>query len=332
MEAEFGVGVEVAIEFHELGQRRLGRVVHRIGGGGRGKVIAVARRVNRRPRFPAAWRLECRGDAGLSNLSRRALFAGAALLALPARARAAEDFAIDWQGGEQTSAIAASLACADRAGEERLVSDAAREFFREPVITVDLQPGTRTRAGAARRVLRARDAAGGEPGAAPRTDPSLAAAQDAGRAAESDVQRFYREAKASGLWPAGAYMLTNPSRILPFAMTASVVPHGSAARLPFRRKNVKAKAPELLRLHRQGVRPAGIERTLRPAHSAGVTSITSSFDLEARIGQHQPPAPLADALDIADHVARLIDAVAQGAVSSPRTITPMNIGRASVLV
>ncbi|MDH4746015.1 hypothetical protein OMP43_18470 [Sphingomonas sp. CBMAI 2297] len=183
-----------------------------------------------------------RGDAGLSNLSRRALLAGAALLALPARARAAEDFAIDWQGGEQTPAIAASLAAQIALVKALRVSDAARDFFAAQVITVDLQPGTRTRAGP-RGVFFARETQ-------PAENPVLLhelihrwqLLRMPGGQQNPDVLRFYREAQASGRWQAQAYMLTNPFEF--FAMMASVVLHGTAARPPFRRENVKAKAPE----------------------------------------------------------------------------------------
>ncbi|MEN2710047.1 hypothetical protein ACQKOH_16285 [Sphingomonas sp. NPDC092331] len=182
-----------------------------------------------------------RGDAGLSNLSRRALLAGTVLLALPARA--AEDFAIDWQGGARTPAIAASLAAQIALVKALWVSDAARDFFAAQVITVDLQPGTRTRAGP-RGVFFARETQ-------PAENPVLLhelihrwqLLRMPGGRQNPDVLRFYREAQASGRWPAQAYMLTNPFEF--FAMTASVVLHGTAARPPFRRENVKAKAPEL---------------------------------------------------------------------------------------
>ncbi len=184
-----------------------------------------------------------RGDAGLSNLSRRALLAGAALLALPARAWAAEDFAIDWQGGERTPAIAASLAAQIALVKALRVSDAARDFFAAQGITVDLQPGTRTRAGP-RGVFFARETQ-------PAENPVLLhelihrwqLLRMPGGRENPDVLRFYGEAKASGRWPAQSYMLTNPFEF--FAMTASVVLHGIAARPPFPRENVKAKAPEL---------------------------------------------------------------------------------------
>ncbi len=52
---------------------------------------------------------------------------------------------------------------------------------------------------------------------------------------------FYNRAKSPGLYPAGSYMLANGGEY--FAMTASVFLHGSAARDPFTRQNLKDKQP-----------------------------------------------------------------------------------------
>jgi len=111
------------------------------------------------------------------------------------------------------------------------------------VITVDPETGTKTRAGP-RGVFFARVVQ-------PAEDPVLLhelihrwqLLKMPGGRQNSDVQRFYREAAARGRWPARAYMLANAFEF--FAMTASVVLHGEAARPPFRRENVRAKAPEL---------------------------------------------------------------------------------------
>lgn len=183
------------------------------------------------------------GCRSLSNLSRREMLAGAVLLGLPVQAWAAEDFAIDWQGGEQTPGIAASLAAQIALVKALQVSEEARDFFAAQVITVDREPGTKTRAGP-RGVFFARVVQ-------PVENPVLLhelihrwqLLKMPGGQQNPDVQRFYREAVASGRWPAQAYMLSNAFEF--FAMTASVVLHGEAARPPFRRENVRAKAPEL---------------------------------------------------------------------------------------
>lgn len=57
------------------------------------------------------------------------------------------------------------------------------------------------------------------------------------------VRRFYNEAKARSLYPPQSYMMTNPAEF--FAMTASVVLWGQAARPPFERETVKTRQPEL---------------------------------------------------------------------------------------
>jgi len=57
------------------------------------------------------------------------------------------------------------------------------------------------------------------------------------------VRRFYEGAKASGAFPAKAYMLTNPGEY--FAMVGSVYLHGSAVREPFTRKQLCARQKEV---------------------------------------------------------------------------------------
>lgn len=53
---------------------------------------------------------------------------------------------------------------------------------------------------------------------------------------------LYDQARGSGKFPAGAYMLTNPIEY--FGMMASVYLHGSAARDPFTREAIEEKQPE----------------------------------------------------------------------------------------
>lgn len=56
------------------------------------------------------------------------------------------------------------------------------------------------------------------------------------------IDRAYAEARRSGRYPGSAYMLTNVGEF--FAMTASVVLWGKAARLPFARDRVKTDMPD----------------------------------------------------------------------------------------
>lgn len=185
------------------------------------------------------------GGKALSNPSRRAVIAGAAALAMALPAWAAADgFVIDWQGGEQTPEVAASLAAQIALVERLRISDAAMAYFRAQVITVD-KPGDarKTRAGPRGIFFERR--------AVPADNPVLLhelihrwqLERMPGGKGNADVNRLYDKTKASGVFPPDAYMLSNAFEF--FAMMASVVLHGSAARPPFRRENVKAKAPEV---------------------------------------------------------------------------------------
>ena len=175
-------------------------------------------------------------------LPRRSFVALAGALALvPHQAWAREGFVVDWQGGRPDPAIAASIEAQIRLVEALPVSRAAMDFFRAEVIHVDRQEGTETRAG--RGVFFARVVQ-------PVDNPVLLhellhrwQLAKMGGPSNPDMLRFYAAAKASGEWPANAYMLSNPFEF--FAMCASVVLHGRAARPPFTRAAVKAKMPEL---------------------------------------------------------------------------------------
>ena len=56
------------------------------------------------------------------------------------------------------------------------------------------------------------------------------------------IRRAYDAARTSGRYPADAYMLSTPAEF--FAMTASVVLWGRAARAPFTRDRVRADMPD----------------------------------------------------------------------------------------
>jgi len=56
------------------------------------------------------------------------------------------------------------------------------------------------------------------------------------------IQQFYQQAKSSGKFPAGSYMLSNVQEY--FAMMASVYLHGSAARDPNTRQEIKDNQPD----------------------------------------------------------------------------------------
>ena len=54
---------------------------------------------------------------------------------------------------------------------------------------------------------------------------------------------MYDEARQSGKFPAGSYLLSNPAEY--FAMMASVYLYGSAAREPFARDSIRIKQPRM---------------------------------------------------------------------------------------
>ena len=59
----------------------------------------------------------------------------------------------------------------------------------------------------------------------------------------ASVMSMYEQARASGKFPAGSYMLSNRGEY--FAMMSSVFLHGSAARDPFARDSIRLKQPDM---------------------------------------------------------------------------------------
>ena len=178
----------------------------------------------------------------MTSIDRRALISGAATLAIiPRVAKARDGFVIDWQGGERTPALAWFLEAQIRIVEALPISPATMAFFRAEVIHVDREAGTRTRAG--RGVFMAREVS-------PADNPVLLhelihrwQLAKMGGPRDPRIVRFYDAARMSGDWPAGSYMLSNPFEF--FAMCASVVLHGRAARPPFTRAAVQTKMPDV---------------------------------------------------------------------------------------
>lgn len=182
-----------------------------------------------------------------SALSRRTLLAAGVTVALaPALARAQESgFAIDWQGGEQTPAVVDSLAAQIALVRALRIKPDIAAFFAAQPITVDLATGTATRAGPRGIFFERRPM--------PHDNPVLLhellhryhwLRLPQGRA-NPDILRFFDQVKAGGRYPLQAYMFTNPSEF--FAMCASVVLHGRAARPPSTRASMRANAPEFYR-------------------------------------------------------------------------------------
>ena len=178
-----------------------------------------------------------------AELSRRAVLAAVALV--PLAAAASPEFAIDWQGGPETSEIAASLAAQIALVRALRIKPDIAAFFAAQVITVDLADGTSTRAGPRGVFFERR--------ALPPDNPILLhellhryhLLRLPDGAQNPTVRDFYNRVRASHAFPDSAYMFKNPMEF--FAMTASVVLHGRAARPPYLRANLAAKAPDLYR-------------------------------------------------------------------------------------
>lgn len=190
----------------------------------------------------------------MNKLTRRDVLAGSPGVALlwsaPGFAKALRadeqpSFVIDWQGGPQTPAVAVSLAAQIALVKSLRVKPDIAAFFAGQLITVDLAADTRTRAGPRGVFFERRPM--------PPENPvllhellhryHLLRLPDGFR--NIRVLRFYAEAQANGRFPPDAYMLTNPVEF--FAMTASVVLWGTAARPPFLRATVREKLPDLYR-------------------------------------------------------------------------------------
>ena len=183
------------------------------------------------------------------NPDRRTMLAGTiavAFLPRSAIAQGAPEFAIDWQGGEQTPDLLASLQAQIALVKSLRVKPEVAAFFAAQVITVDLVPNTRTRAGP-RGVFFQRS---------PLPPPDhpvllhellhryhLLQLPDGFR--NATILDFYTKAKAAGDWPPQAYLYTNVQEF--FAMVASVTLCGHAARPPYKRSEVKSKLPEMYR-------------------------------------------------------------------------------------
>jgi len=180
--------------------------------------------------------------------SRRGLLAGslcaAALSAFPARADLPH-FPIDWQGAPEPPEIVAALAAQIALVEALPIDPAIIAFFATQRIAVDTMAGSMSRI--------APDGVHFERRAVPPDNPILLhellhryhLLRLPNGYENADVMRFYREARGSGLYPAGAYMLSHPIEF--FAMMATAVLHGCQARPPFSRAEVADKSPGLYR-------------------------------------------------------------------------------------
>jgi hypothetical protein len=175
--------------------------------------------------------------------SRRLIVAGGLAGLLPWPAEAQEGFAVDWQGGPETPAVAESLARQIALVRALPIDPAVMAFFAAQPIAVDLAENTATRAGSRGIFFERRPLPAGNPVLLHELLHRFHWLRLPAGRANPDVLRFYRAAVGGGRYPPRAYLLTNPSEF--FAMTASVVLHGRAARPPFTRATVQRNQPDL---------------------------------------------------------------------------------------
>ena len=178
-------------------------------------------------------------------IDRRAVLAGGmALGLLPHRSPAASArFAIDWQNGPETPAVAQSLAAQIALVERLQIRPAIAAFFAAQPIAVDREVGTHTRAGSHGIFFERRPVPPDNPVLLHELLHRYQLLRLPGGVANTTVRDFYDRARASGRYPSEAYMLTNPFEF--YAMMASVVLHGRASRPPYRRAEVAQGSPDM---------------------------------------------------------------------------------------
>ena len=155
----------------------------------------------------------------------------------------AQTFVVDWQGGPQTPATAASLEEQIALVKGLTIKPEALAFFAAQPIVVDLATGTGTRASKTGIIF------GRKP--VPADNPvllhellhryhfeKLAQGYD-----NPEILAFYNAAKAAGAYPANEYMFKD--RMEFFAMCASVTLYGKAARQPLTRASVQKNLPDV---------------------------------------------------------------------------------------
>lgn len=177
---------------------------------------------------------------------RRAVLAGfAAALAAPRAWARDGEYAIDWQGEPVDPRLADVLARQIAAIRALPIAPAALAFFARQPILIAKTAGIGSRA-IPRGALITRDPF-------PVDNPVLlhellhryhTQMVPEGRQ-NPDLLRFFADAKAKKDWPPQAYLYTDVGEF--FAMTASVVLSGKAARPPYVRAEVERRMPALYR-------------------------------------------------------------------------------------
>lgn len=173
-------------------------------------------------------------------------FALAASLVVPVQQAPVETsyrgYVIEWQGGLPAAAIVKSIEQQIDLVESVKVSPEVMAFFRAQRVIINEDPEDISRAGI-RTFLAHRVHPAENPVLLHELIHRWMYDRIAGRGQNPELVRLFEAARASGDWPASAYMYKNPSEFL--AMTASVVIHGRAARPPFTRDAVRKKLPDV---------------------------------------------------------------------------------------
>lgn len=179
-------------------------------------------------------------------LDRRGFLATSALalgwMAAPASgqtspADAPRDFTVDWQGGPQTPAVAASLAAQIAMVKSLHVKPEVAAFFANQIITVDLADNTATRAGPGGVFFERKPMPPENPVLLHELLHRYHLLRLPRGFRNPQVIAWYDEARAQADFPAQAYLYKNPIEF--FAMVTSVALWGRAARPPYDRATVR---------------------------------------------------------------------------------------------
>lgn len=156
---------------------------------------------------------------------------------------ASPDFVIDWQGGPQTPAVAASLAAQIALVKALPIKPEILAFFAAQPIVVDLANGTGTRASPT-GIIFGRSL---QPDDNPVLLHELLHRYHLEQLPQGydnpEIIAFYKAAKAAGAYPANEYMFKDQREF--FAMCGSVTLYGRAARQPLTRASVAKNLPDV---------------------------------------------------------------------------------------
>lgn len=179
----------------------------------------------------------------------------------------APGFAVDWQGGQQTPAVVASLAAQVALIKALDIKPEIAAFFASQPIVVDLSPRSGTRASPTGIVFGRSLQPDDNPVLLHEMLHRYHLLELPNGYGNQQIIDFYDAAKAADVYPAKEYMFKDCQEF--FAMCGSVTLYGRAARAPLTRASVAEKLPDVY---------AWIVAQFGLAVQAGVNSTTSSSD------------------------------------------------------